>query len=78
MKADGALSVSPIWWTWEARIAGVGGIPSGSGSRESSAAAQPSPKIAEPTVFAFGSSGVARVSVLLMLSAATTSVLRSG
>ncbi len=42
------------------------------------AAAQPSPKIAEPTVFALESSGVAGISVPLMLSAATISASLSG
>ena len=52
--------------------------PSARGSQDSSAAAQPSPKIAEPTVFARGSSGVARIRMLLMLSAATITAWRSG
>jgi hypothetical protein len=41
-----ASRVPPIWWTCEARIVG----PSARGSADSSAAAQPSPKIADPTV----------------------------
>ena len=56
----------------------MGPVRSRSGSLESSAAAQPSPKIAEPTVFARGSSGVARIRVPLMLSAATTSACLPG
>ena len=69
-----ASSVPPIWWTWVARIIG----PSAPGSAESSAAAQPSPKIEEPTVLARGSSAVARVRMLLMLSAPTTRQSRPG
>ena len=76
-----ASSVPPIWCTLEAMITGVGGVggvPSKSGSLDSKAAAQPSPKIAEPTVFARESSGVACIRMPLMLSAATTSACLPG